>query len=170
MDRRTGILYITDSAKGAVYAVATTGLTKGRATLFSDSEALTSTGFFGVNGAKIHNDELYVSNLDRGTVLRAALTGPGAGVFTPFDSGLTGIDDFTFTGDGDQFLAALITQNTVVLADGKGAHRTVLTAADGLSNPTSVALRGTTAYVPSAAYTTQNDPNLLVAHVAGGKR
>jgi hypothetical protein len=38
-----------------------------------------------------------------------------------------------------------------------------LTAADGLQNPTSVALRHGTAYVPSAAYPTATDPNLLLA-------
>ena len=41
--------------------------------------------------------------------------------------------------------------------------RTVLTGADGLQNPTSVALRGHTILVPSAAYTTSTDPNLIVA-------
>jgi len=48
---------------------------------------------------------------------------------------------------------------------GNGAVSTVLTAADGLQNPTSVALRRGTAYVPSAAYTTATDPNLLLAPV-----
>ena len=167
MDRRSGTLYITDSAKGVVYAVATTGRAKGRTTLFSDSKALASNGFFGVNGAKIHEGDLYVSNTDRGTVLRAPLTGPSTGVFTTFDTGLAGIDDFVFTGKGNAFLASIVTQNTVVLADGKGAHQTVLTADDGLSNPTSVAIRGNTMYVPSAAYITQNDPNLLVAQLVG---
>jgi hypothetical protein len=39
----------------------------------------------------------------------------------------------------------------------------VLTAADGLSNPTSVAVRGSTVYITSGAYFTQVDPNLLLA-------
>jgi hypothetical protein len=39
----------------------------------------------------------------------------------------------------------------------------VLTSTDGLSNPTSVAVRGSTAYVTSGAYFTHADPNLLLA-------
>ncbi|MFH9863878.1 hypothetical protein [Streptomyces sp. NPDC017202] len=166
MDPGTGTLYITESAKGTVYTVPTRGPAAGRATLFSDSEALAPAGFFGVNGAKIRNGDLYVSNTDKGTVSRTPLRGPRAGTFTTFADGLTGIDDFEFTGRGDEFLASLVTENTVVLADGKGARRVVLTRADGLSNPTSVAIRGTKVYVPSAAYTTQSDPNLLLAHLA----
>ncbi|WP_328939161.1 hypothetical protein OG288_36675 [Streptomyces tauricus] len=165
MDPATGTLYVTESAKGAVYTVPTRGPAAGRATLFSDSEALAPAGFFGVNGAKIRNGDLYVSNTDKGTVSRTPLRGPRAGTFTTFADGLTGIDDFEFTGRGDEFLASLVTENTVVLADGTGARRVVLTQADGLSNPTSVAIRGTEVYVPSAAYTTQSDPNLLMAHL-----
>jgi hypothetical protein len=41
----------------------------------------------------------------------------------------------------------------------------VLTAADGLRHPTSVAVRGTTVHVLSAAYVTADDPNLVVAHL-----
>jgi hypothetical protein len=41
----------------------------------------------------------------------------------------------------------------------------VLTSADGLSNPTSVAVAGHTIYIPSAAYLTGSDPNLLLAHL-----
>lgn len=166
MDPGTGTLYVTDSAKGAVYSVPTRGSAAGRAALFSDGEALAPAGFFGVNGAKIHDGDLYVSNLDRGTVLRTPLSGADAGTFTTFADGLTGVDDFAFTGRHDEFLASLVTQNTVVLADGGGARRTVLTRADGLSNPTSIAIRGSEVYVPSAAYTTQSDPNVLFGRLS----
>jgi hypothetical protein len=43
-----------------------------------------------------------------------------------------------------------------------GRFTTVLSAADGLQNPTSVAVRGNTAYVISAAYFTLTDPNLIL--------
>ncbi|MFJ5172276.1 hypothetical protein ACIP68_00330 [Streptomyces griseoviridis] len=165
MDRETGTLYVTDSARGAVHTVTTRGRDRGEVSVFSDSEALAPAGFLGVNGAKIRGRHLYVSNLDKGTVLRAPLGGPDAGVFETFADGLQGIDDFAFTGSGDAFLAALVTENEVVLADGSGRRRTVLTERDGLSNPTSVAIRGTSVYVPSAAYTTKADPNLLVARL-----
>jgi len=45
-----------------------------------------------------------------------------------------------------------------------GTHTILLTAADGLSNPTSVAIRGETIYAQSAAWT-GTDPNLLLAHL-----
>lgn len=158
-DGRTGTLYVTDSAKGAVYAVSTNGRVK----VFSTSAALAPAGFFGVNGAKVHDGHLYVSNLDQGTLLRTPLSGRGAGVFTTVAAGLAGIDDFAFTGHGEQVLASLVTRNQVVLAGGGGPATTVLTTADGLSNPTAVLIRDGKVYVPSAAYTTQQDPNLLVA-------
>ncbi|MGW3460144.1 hypothetical protein ACWDE9_11320, partial [Streptomyces olivaceoviridis] len=46
-----------------------------------------------------------------------------------------------------------------------GRHTVVLTAADGLEGPTSLAVRGRTAYVASAAYFTDEDPNLLAARI-----
>ncbi|MBM2619429.1 hypothetical protein JIG36_28135 [Actinoplanes sp. LDG1-06] len=162
-DSRTGTLYVTDSAQGAVYAVTA----RGRVEVFSTDAALASTGFFGVNGAKVRDGHLYVSNLDRGTLLRAPLSGRRSGVFTTVASGLAGIDDFDFTGHGEQVLASLVTENKVVLAGGGRPTTTVLTPADGLSNPTSVLVHGGHAYVPSAAYTTQKDPNLLVARLGG---
>ncbi|WP_329556589.1 hypothetical protein [Streptomyces sp. NBC_00696] len=65
---------------------------------------------------------------------------------------MTTVDDFTFAGAGDEMLAAL--NHTVT---------TVLTAADGLRNPTAIEVRGDTVYVLDAAYVTAEDPNLLVA-------
>jgi len=41
----------------------------------------------------------------------------------------------------------------------------VLTQADGLDNPTAVAVSGNTVYVTSAAYTHGDDPNLLTAQL-----
>jgi hypothetical protein len=60
-------------------------------------------------------------------------------------------------------VAAIDSAGTVVLIRPDGSTTTLLTAADGLQNPTSVAVRGRTAYVLSAAYLTQHDPNLVVA-------
>lgn len=145
MDRKTGTLYVTDSAKGVVYSVETTGARRTR--VFSSDQALAPADSFGVNGVKIRDRHLYVSNLDRGTVLRAPLSGPGT--FEVVATGLKGIDDFAFTGKGRQFIAGLVTENKVVLVSGTGAKKTVLTRTDGLSNPTSVAVRGTTVYVPA---------------------
>lgn len=72
-------------------------------------------------------------------------------------TGMPSIDDFAFTGRGD---------NHVDLVQPNGAHTTVLSPADGLQTPTSVAVQGSKVYAPSAAYMTNKDPNLLVAHLA----
>jgi hypothetical protein len=62
--------------------------------------------------------------------------GPGEG------DRLAGIDDFAFTGNGDEVIAALHASNTVVRIRPGRAMTTRLTGADGLQNLTSVALRG----------------------------
>jgi len=166
MNDKTGVLYVTESVKGAVYSIATKGREAGQVSVFSNAPAVASAGYFGANGIKIRHQNVYVSNLDKGTIVRSPLTGPRAGTWTTVAAGLVGIDDFAFTGKGDEILAGLVTKSTVELISDTGAATTVLTAADGLSNGTSVAVRGSTVYVTSAAYTTQKDPNVLTAHLA----
>ena len=164
LDEPTGRLYISDSVLGEIFTVPVAG---GRPAVWSAAPALGSTGFLGVNGLKLHGGAVWVSNLDRGTLLRIPFrAGHGAGTPQVRATGLAGIDDFAFTGHGDQVLATRDPQNTVVRIEANGTWTTVLTAADGLQNPTSVAVRADTAYVPSAAYSTKKDPNLLLARVS----
>jgi hypothetical protein len=61
-------------------------------------------------------------------------------------------------------VAALIVANQVVAIQ-NGQTRVLLTAADGLSSPTSVEIRDETLYVGDSAVVTGRDPNLLVAHI-----
>jgi hypothetical protein len=82
-------------------------------------------------------------------------------------TGLASIDDFSFIGHGDTVLAAQPGLNQVDLITPDGASRAVVTAADGLSGPSSVAVSGRTVYVTSAAYASGVDPNLLMAHLGG---
>jgi hypothetical protein len=111
-----------------------------------------------------------VSNLDKGTVLRIPLTRHGdAGPVETRAFGLVDIDDFAFTGHGDALLAAINADNEIALVKPGGRHKVVLTGADGLENPTSLAVRGTTAYIASGAYFTNDDPNLLAARINPGK-
>ncbi|MGI5501446.1 SMP-30/gluconolactonase/LRE family protein [Lentzea sp. CA-135723] len=161
LDERTRTLYVADST-GAVWKVPTTG----GATVWSSGQELRPNGFLGANGLKLHGGAVWVTNLDRGTVLRIPLRANGtAGAVEVAATGLTGIDDFAFTGRGDEIIAALDTVNEVALVRPNGTHEVVLTAADGLQGPTSIAVRGRTVYVPSAAYLTAQDPNLLVARL-----
>ncbi|SEG87380.1 hypothetical protein SAMN05216223_11886 [Actinacidiphila yanglinensis] len=163
LDPRGNQLYITDSALGTVWTVPTSG---GTPTPWSTGSALAPTVLLGVNGAKVHDGALWVTNLDRGTLLRIPiLPGNRAGAPQVTASGMVGIDDFTFTGRGDQVLAALNGPDQVVRVEPDGTHTVLLDAADGLQNPTSVALHGDQVDVFSAAYTTGTDPNLLRARL-----
>ncbi len=163
LDTRTGTLYVTDSVLGTIWSVPAAG---GVATAWSTAPELASAGFLGANGLKIHDGAIWATNFDDGTVLRIPVLPDGrAGQVRIEAEGLTGIDDFAFTGHGDQLLAALNGPSEVALVQPDGSHSIVLTAADGLSNPTSIALRGSTVYVLSAAYITAQDPNLLIAHL-----
>ncbi|WP_371657535.1 SMP-30/gluconolactonase/LRE family protein [Streptomyces sp. NBC_00280] len=162
LDQRTGSLYVTDSVHGVIYRVPAHG---GRATFWAGGEALRPSTFAGANGLKLHNGAVWATNLDRGTVLRIPVTARGtAGRIQVHATGMPSIDDFAFTGHGDTLLAAR-DDNEVDLVRPDGTHITVLTAADGLQTPTSIAVHGNTVYVPGAAYLTNTDPNLLTAHL-----
>jgi streptogramin lyase len=161
LDEPTGRFYITDSVLGTI---STVDLAGGPATVWSSAPELASTEFLGANGIKVRDRAVWATNLDKGTLLRIPVTHGEPAKVEVRASGLTGLDDFTFAGHGtDHVLAALNGPNTVVSIDRVGRATTLLTAADGLQNPTSIAVRGTTAYVASAAYLTQQDPNLITA-------
>ncbi|MFI9830928.1 SMP-30/gluconolactonase/LRE family protein [Streptomyces sp. NPDC051913] len=163
LDRHTRKLYVTDSVHGVVYRLPARG---GKATVWASGEALEPSTFAGANGLKLHAGAVWATNLDKGTVLRIPVTAHGtAGPIEVRATGMPSIDDFAFTGHGDTLLAAR-DDNEVDLVRPDGTHTAVLTAADGLQTPTSVAVHGRKVYVPSAAYLTNEDPNLLVAHLA----
>lgn len=158
-------LYATDSTTGTVWKVS---LKTGTASLWAQGtdlqpKAVNSSGQ-AANGIQVHDGAVWVSNTDKGTLLRIPIGAHGtAGAVTTVAQGLTAIDNFAFTGDGDTVLAALNYANEVALVQPDGTHQIVLTATDGLSDPTSIAVRGSTVYVASGAYFTHVDPNLLLA-------
>jgi sugar lactone lactonase YvrE len=159
LDPRSGVLYVADSALGRIWAVPAAG---GTATVWSAAPELAPTGYLGANGLKVHAGAVWVSNTDQGTVVRVPVRPDGAsGPARIWADGLPTIDDFAFTGD--EVLAAVNQTNTVVRIRPGGVETTVLTAADGLQNPTSIVLRGGAGYVFDAAYTTHSDPNILRA-------
>jgi sugar lactone lactonase YvrE len=171
LDQRTDTLYATDSTTGTVWKASPEN---GTSSVWADGDALKplttqpSSGF-GANGIKVHDNAVWVSNTDKGILLRIPIGPRGAaGEVTTKAEGLTSIDDFAFVGPGDTVLAAQNFANTVALVHPDGTHNTVLTAQDGLSNPTSVAVRGGTVYVTSGAYFTHTDPNLLLARDGHG--
>jgi hypothetical protein len=165
IDRDTGMLYVTDSALGVIWRVPVSG---GTPVVWASGPDLQSAGFLGANGLKVHDGAVWAGNTDKGLLLRIPiLPGGAAGTIRIAASGVTAIDDFSFTSaSGDTVLAAQNAISQVALIRPDGTHTTVLTAADGLSNPSSVAVTGHTIYVTSAAYITGKDPNLLTAKLA----
>lgn len=158
-DEKNDRFLATDSALGVIYSIERSGEVQ----TWSDDPQLAMSGFLGANGIQLHDGEVYVSNLDAGTILRIEVGDDGAaGSVRVVASDLAGIDDFAFTGRGDQIIATLNPTSEVVLVDGE-SHTTVLSEDDGLTNPTSVLVRGDTIYVASAAYVNQDSPNLLTA-------
>jgi hypothetical protein len=163
LDERHGFLYVADSLLSVVWRVS---IANGTAVKWAAGPQLAPNGFLGANGLKLHDGAVYVSNTQLGTLLRIPVRRNGsAGPIGTAASGLAGIDDFAFTGPAKSSpaIAALNGSSQVDLIAPDGAAQAVLTAANGLSNPTSVAVRANTVYINSAAYVTQTDPNLLLA-------
>ncbi len=172
LDERSGVLYSADSALGLVRVVPLAG---GAPEVWSDDARLRPVGAFGANGLKVHGRAVWVGNTDSGSLLRVPIGADGAaGPAEVRADGLPGLDDFAFVGPGDALIAALNTSSEAVYLPGDGTRHTVLDASDGLSNPTSVGVRGDTVYVPSAAFYTRSDPNLVAATLErwapGGRR
>jgi hypothetical protein len=163
LDGRTGDLYITDSLLGVVWKVPT----RGGPSVWATGPTLQRTSFFGANGIAVHDHAVWVSNSDQGTIVKIPIRADGsAGTIQPIVRGLTGgVDNFTVLGSGDTILATLDQSNQVILIRPASRPQVVLSAMDGLSNPTDIAVRHDTIYVTSAAYFTFTDPNLLTAHL-----
>jgi len=162
-DDRTGWFYITDSTMGRVWRVGPRG---GTPQVWAKGADLAPVKFFGANGIKVHDGAVWVSNSDRGSILRIPLTGHGsAGPIQTKASGLTSVDDFAFTGQGDQLLAALNVPSELALVTPGKDTRVALDGRDGLNNTTAVAVHKGTVYVTSSALTTGGDSNLLTAHL-----
>jgi hypothetical protein len=164
LDERSGALYLSDSALGRVWTVPRSG---GTPTVFSDKPALGGTGF-AANGLKLHHHAVWVSDSATGTILRIPiLPGNRAGEPEPRASDLATVDDFTFTGHGDELLAAVSESDSLVLVRPRphpdGRENTTVLQGHGLQNPTSLVIRDGAAYVASGAYFTEPDPqpNLL---------
>jgi sugar lactone lactonase YvrE len=161
-DAAENSLYATDSSLGVVWKIS---LTKDTAEIWAQGTQLqpATAGGKGANGLKVQDGAVWLSNTTLGTLLRIPIQRDGtAGATSVVAQGLTGIDDFAFAPSGE-VVAALdgISQAAIVNVQ-TGTHTIVLTAADGLSNPTSVAIRGNAVYIASGAYLTRTDPNLLV--------
>ncbi|MEU7783019.1 hypothetical protein [Amycolatopsis sp. NPDC049159] len=150
-DPAGGDLFVADSFGSVVRRVSPR---TGQVTDWATGDLLAPVSGFGANGVKVHDGAVWVSNLDRGTLVRFPLNGaPGRVAVT----GLGPVDDFAFRGA--TVVAAINQENRVVVA-GRDGVRTILSTSDGLANPTAIAVRGGELYVTDSAYF-GGTPNLL---------
>jgi sugar lactone lactonase YvrE len=162
LDELHGQLYIADSILATVWRVSVSG---GAPVAWVSDTSLARTSFLGANGIALHGGAVWVSNTDKGTIVRVPIQADGtAGAVQTAFTGLGAVDNFTFVPETDAILAALPVANQIVLIE-KGRTRAVLTGADGLSDPTCVVVHDDTVYVGSGAVVTGRNPNLLVAHI-----
>jgi sugar lactone lactonase YvrE len=155
-------LLATDSTDGTVWKIS---LKDGSTSIWAQGVELQPNGTTGkgANDVQVHGGAAYVSNTDKGTLLRIPINSDGsAGTATTVAQGITSIDGFAFDASGD-VIAAQNYADQVAIIHPDGTSQTVLTSADGVSNPTSVKITGSTVYVASGAYFTRTDPNLLTA-------
>lgn len=163
LDQAHGQLYIADSVLATVWRVPTSG---GAPVAWATDPALARTSFLGANGITLHRGAVWVSNSDKGTILKAPVLPDGsAGPVQTVFSGLGTVDNIAFLPGTDLILAALPFADQVALIYPNGTIRPLLTAADGLSGTTAVDVRGGTVYVCDGAVITHTDPNLLTAHI-----
>ncbi len=154
-DPGSGDLFVADSFGSVVRRVSPR---TGQVTDWATGDLLAPVSGFGANGVKVHDGAVWVSNLDRGTLVRFPLSGTPGRVVA---AGLGPVDDFAFHGET---VVAAVNQDNRVVTIGRGGVRTILSTSDGLANPTSVAVRGDTLYVADSAYF-GGSPNLLRARL-----
>jgi sugar lactone lactonase YvrE len=143
LDKR-GNVYVTDTARGAVWRVPADG---GPAAVWYESSLLQGTGAFnfgvplGANGIAYRHNEIVVGNTERARLVRVAIEPDGsAGLVSLLAEApqLLGVDGLAFDVHGDLW-AAVIAQSTIVRVSPSGAITTVATAADGLDWASSIA-------------------------------
>lgn len=163
IDQPRNRFLITDSAGGRVWAAPLSG---GQPSIWSADPALAPSRFFGANGMKVHAGAVWVSNYDLGTIVRIPVEESGAaGPAAVHARGLSGVDDFNFTGRGEEILSALNDESEVVDVAPDGSHRVLLDGKDGLEGTTAVVVRGTTVFITNSALQKGDRPALRIARL-----
>ncbi|MGI3222734.1 SMP-30/gluconolactonase/LRE family protein [Streptomyces sp. GTA36] len=174
VDSATGTLYIADSLKGVIWSVP---VSSGSATPWLTDTALapvpTEALPIGANGLRFHNGALWISNFNKGTLLRVPITPAGApGPIRQVAGGLPNIDDLSFlTPWSDVVFAAQNGSSSnngpdrVVVIYPNGTYKPVLTSADGLASPSATAVRGDRLYVTDGGVPEPHDPKLQTARI-----
>ncbi|WP_329224840.1 hypothetical protein [Streptomyces canus] len=174
VDPATGTLYIADSLKGIVWSVPVSG---GSATPWLTDATLapvpTEALPIGANGLRFHNGSLWISNFNKGTLLRVPITPAGApGPIRQVAGGLPNIDDLSFlTPFSDVVFAAQNGSSSnngpdrVVVIYPGGTYKPILTSADGLASPSATAVRGDRLYITDGGVPEPHDPKLQTARI-----
>ncbi|WP_345611287.1 SMP-30/gluconolactonase/LRE family protein [Pseudonocardia adelaidensis] len=166
IDQAGGRFLVTDSTGGRVWEAPVSG---GDPSVWSADPALAPSGFFGANGLKLHAGAVWLSNYDRGTIVRIPVERSGAaGPVAVHATGLAGIDDFDFTGRGDEILAAINDASELVGVAADGTHRVLLDGGDGLQGTTAVVVHEDTAFITNGALREGSRSALRVARLVGG--
>jgi hypothetical protein len=149
-------LYIADSFQATIWSVPVSG---GSVTPWLTDAALapvvTEALPIGANGLRSHNGALWVSNFNKGTLLRVPVTSTGTpGPIRQVTSGLPNIDDFSFLTPWTDVV--FVAQNgsssqnapdRILVVYPNGTTKAVLTSADGLASPSATAVRGNQLYI-----------------------
>ena len=158
LNRRRGIILVSDSVLGLVYRIDVKSAT---ASIFLQDKLLLSANpaFPGVNGIKIFRGSLYLANLQSRQFLCAGITkgGNATGKVDVLQEKLT-IDDFVFDQDGSAFMTTHIFNSVVQLCP-NGERKRI---AGGLNN---TVVAGTTA---GAFGRTKADRRRLYVTTEGG--
>lgn len=171
IDVHKGFIYAADTFDGLVWRIPANG---GTAEIWADDPLLKRPpgAFFpGPNGLQIYHGDVYVANSSTGTIVAISILPSGSAgtafvhATLPFPQGC---DEFTFDALG-RIYCTTDPFNTIVRLNTDGSSDILLTEADGLDGPTSVAFgrRGTNKknlYITNAAFpifTTTFRPSLM---------
>jgi sugar lactone lactonase YvrE len=167
-------LYIADSFQATIWSVPVSG---GSVTSWLTDAALapvvTEALPIGANGLRFHNGALWVSNFNKGTLLRVPVAGSGtAGPIREVAAGLPNIDDFSFlTPWVDVVFVAQngsSSQNApdrILVVYPNGTYKAVLTSADGLASPSATAVLGNRLYITDGGVPEPHDAKLQIGKI-----
>jgi sugar lactone lactonase YvrE len=165
MDPTGRTLYAADSLNGAVWAMPVSG---GPARVWLTGPALTSDPKaslkLGVNGLRFHKGAVWMSNFNQGTLLRVPVAAHGKpGPIHTVADNLPDIDDFSFldTRSDTVFAAQNDPADQIRVVRPNGTTRTALTINDGLTSPTTTAVRGNQLYIANAGFGAPHNAKLL---------
>jgi sugar lactone lactonase YvrE len=175
-DKR-GNLYVTDTARGAVWRVPADG---GPAAVWYESALLVGNGSanfgfpIGANGIAYRQNEIVVGNTEGARLVRIAIEpdgSPGTATILAESPALYGADGLTFDVHGNVWVAVIV-QSTIVSVSPNGAITTVATASDGLDWASSLAFgKNTDLWVVNFAIGPPGGPGPALLRLdAGAKR